>query len=183
VGVGDGLGLEKSEVALSAHNPDWIPLGQRECAIVRRLLGDLASDVVHVGSTSVPDLDAKPILDLVAAVPDASTIDEIVASLTGIGGYTYEGDRRDDGGLLFVRGAGNVRTVHVHIVGASSEAWRQYLRFHDLLLADRSARKRYQSAKRLLADQFPRNRERYTTAKSQVIGDLLASRPVPPPAR
>jgi GrpB-like predicted nucleotidyltransferase (UPF0157 family) len=169
----DELGLEKSEVLLREHNPEWIPLGRLECDVVRDLLGDLAVDVVHVGSTSVPGLDAKPILDIAASVPDACAIDQIVERLAGSGPYDYDGDRREDGGLLFVRGSGEVRTVHVHIVGSSSAAWQLYLRFHDLLVADAEAREHYASAKHSLADRFPSDRVSYTSAKGEVITELL----------
>ena len=79
----DELGLEKSEVRLREHNPEWIPLGHLECDTVRVLLGGLAVEVVHVGSTSVPGLVAKPILDIAASVADACPIDEIVKRLAG----------------------------------------------------------------------------------------------------
>ena len=171
--MGDELGLEKSEVRLRSHNPAWITLGHSECDLIRELLGDLAVDVVHVGSTSVPGLDAKPILDIAATVPDASAIDEIIERLAGSGVYAYDGNRHDDGGLLFVRGSGDIRTVHVHIVGASSAAWQLYLRFHQILLADADARERYASAKRELASKFPGDRVSYTNAKGAVIAELL----------
>jgi GrpB-like predicted nucleotidyltransferase (UPF0157 family) len=127
--TGGELGLDKTRVVLRPHNPVWILLGQQECTVVRVLLGDLAREVVHVGSTSVPDLEAKPILDLAVAVDDDVPIDEIIARLENQGNYSYQGDQREDGGLLFVRGSGSVRTVHVHVVGSSSGAWKMYLRF------------------------------------------------------
>jgi GrpB-like predicted nucleotidyltransferase (UPF0157 family) len=177
------LGLETSEVVLHAHNPDWLVLGRRECDIVRRLLGGLAHEVVHVGSTSIPGLDAKPILDIVAAVDDSLSIDEVVARLTSTGEYAYDGDKREDGGLLFVRGSGTVRTVHVHVVGSSSEAWGLYRRFHDLLLTDTAARDCYQTEKRLLAAHFPKDRLGYTNAKSAVIRTMLGAQVDVPPSR
>ncbi len=122
----------------------------------------------------MPGLDAKPILDLAVAVDDHMSIDDVIACLAQSGEYTYEGDKCEDGGLLFVRGAGNFRTVHVHVVGSSSEAWALYLRFHDLLLTDAEARERYQLEKRSLARRFPRDRLSYTNGKSEVIQALLA---------
>ena len=177
----NGLGLDKSLVRLSPHNPDWPALGEAECAVVGALLGGLAVAVVHVGSTAVPGLDAKPILDIVAAVDDRLPIDDVVMLLCADGTYTYEGDKRDDGGLLFVRGDGAFRTVHVHVVGKSSRAWISYLRFHALLLDDAEARGRYQSAKRELARAFAQDRQGYTTAKSAVVEELLASESASPP--
>ncbi len=175
----DGLGLEKSEVRLSAYNPGWAMLGERECDTVRALLGDLAVSVVHVGSTAVPGLEAKPILDVVAAVEDRVPIDDVVVHLCAGDEYSYDGDRRDDGGLLFVRGEGAFRTVHVHVVGTSSQAWTDYLRFHALLCDDAAARDRYQSAKRELAGRFVHDRQSYTEAKSSVIAEMLASESEP----
>ena len=173
--AGDGLGLEKNEVRLFPHDPRWVTEGERECASVRALLGDLTLEVVHVGSTAVPGMEAKPILDIVVAVGDRARIDDVVARLCGGGPYGYEGDRHEDGGLLFVRGEGSFRTVHVHVVGVSSQAWKDYRRFHGLLINDAAARERYQSAKRELARRFPLDRERYTQAKGAVVKELLAS--------
>ena len=172
---GDGLGLDKSEVRLSPHNPEWVTLGEQECAAVAALLGQLAVAVVHVGSTAVPGLEAKPILDIVAAVGDRVPIDDVVAHLCAGGAYAYEGDKRDDGGLLFVRGEGTFRTAHVHVVGQGSRAWADYLRFHALLRDDPGARDAYQSAKRELARMFARDRPGYTSAKGAVVEELLAS--------
>jgi GrpB-like predicted nucleotidyltransferase (UPF0157 family) len=157
------------------HDPRWIALGKHECQVVTRLLGETARDVVHVGSTSVPGIEAKPILDIAVAVDDDAATHDLVARLCAGGEYSYEGDKREDGGLLFVRGHGTFRTVHVHVVSAGSEAWPSYLRFHRLLRDDPAARDRYQSEKRRLARQYPNDRASYTQAKSPVIEELLGS--------
>jgi GrpB-like predicted nucleotidyltransferase (UPF0157 family) len=174
VGPGE-LGLDEREVRLVPHNPHWILLGRQECETVSRLLGDAARAVAHVGSTSVPGMEAKPILDLAAAVDDDLPIDAVVARLCDGAVYTYEGDKRGEGGLFFVRGQGTFRTVHVHVVGAGSPAWTSYLRFRRLLLEDPVARDRYLSEKRRLARRHPADRLGYTNAKGAVIEELLAS--------
>jgi GrpB-like predicted nucleotidyltransferase (UPF0157 family) len=176
------LGLEKSVVVLHPHNPLWIELGQQECTTVRLLLGKLALDVRHVGSTSVPGLEAKPILDVAAAVVDDATVEEVVERLTEKDDYSYEGDKGQDGGLLFARGRDSFRTVHVHVVGAGSPEWEYYLRFHDLLIGDSIARAAYQREKRLLAQQFPEDRMGYTKAKNPIIEGLLGIAPPDSPS-
>jgi GrpB-like predicted nucleotidyltransferase (UPF0157 family) len=179
--MGD-LGLDKAEVRLVPHDPRWIVLGELECATVGELLGDTAVAVVHVGSTSVPDLAAKPILDIVAAVPDETPIDEVVGRLGSKGDYAYDGDMGEEaGGLLFVRGEGDVRTVHVHVVGRNSRAWGNYLRFRARLADDPAARQRYESVKRVLAERFAHDRPGYTSAKGAVIEELLSDGPTSPP--
>ena len=168
------LGLDKSEVRLVPHDPRWVALGELECARVGELLGAAAVAVAHVGSTSVPDLEAKPILDIVAAVRDRTPIDEVVARLGSAGDYVYEADMGEhDGGLLFVRGEGDVRTVHVHVVGCNSGAWDDYLRFRAHLVDDPEARRRYELVKRVLAERFARDRPGYTLAKGAIIEELL----------
>jgi GrpB-like predicted nucleotidyltransferase (UPF0157 family) len=169
------LGLDKSEVRLVPYDPGWAALGEQERATVQALLGALAVQVIHAGSTAVPGIDAKPILDIAAAVGDRVLIDEVVAALCATGAYAYEGDQGTDGGLLFVRGTGEFRTVHVHVVGTGSQAWLDYRRFHALLVRDAAARHRYESVKRELARQFPHDRRAYTRAKSTVIQELLAA--------
>ncbi len=169
------LGLDRSEVLLAPYDPVWAALGEQERATVEALLGALAVQVMHAGSTAVPGIDAKPILDIAAAVGDRVPIDEVVAALCASGAYVYEGDQGDDGGLFFVRGTGEFRTVHVHVVGSGSQAWIDYRRFHTLLISDASARTRYESVKRELAQQFPHDRLAYTSAKSAVIQELLAA--------
>ncbi len=173
--AGDGLGLEKNEVRLLPHDPRWVTEGERECATVRALLGDVALEVVHIGSTAVPGMEAKPILDIAVAVGDQVHNDDVVSRLCAGGAYGYDGDKREDGGLLFVRGEGTFRTVHVHVVGVGNQAWEDYRRFHELLINDAGARRRYQSAKRDLARRFPLDRGRYTQAKSAVVEELLAT--------
>lgn len=179
-GPNSQLGLEKSEVRLVPHDPSWIALGEFECATVAGLLGEAAVQVVHVGSTSVPDLEAKPILDIAAAVRDDTEIDEVVARLGAGGEYLYDGDRGGDGGLLFVRERGTLRTVHVHVVGRSSQAWDDYLRFRARLANDPAARQRYESVKRELAAQFAQDRAGYTLAKGAIVEELLEDEGPPP---
>jgi GrpB-like predicted nucleotidyltransferase (UPF0157 family) len=176
------LGLDESEVRLVPHHPSWIALGALECATVTDLLGDTALEVVHIGSTSVPDLEAKPILDIAAAVPDNTPVDQLVARLGAHGRYAYERNMGDEGGgLLFVRGESAVRTVHVHVVRRSSRAWGSYLRFRARLANDSEARHRYEDVKRVLAERFAHDRPGYTAAKGAIIQQLLGEEPTPPP--
>jgi GrpB-like predicted nucleotidyltransferase (UPF0157 family) len=169
------IGLEKSTVLLQPHDPGWIERGSREVDIVLTLLGPLAVGVRHIGSTSVAELEAKPILDLAAAVPEGTSIDELVERLGRNGDYSYQGDQgQEGGGLLFVRGVGDFRTVHLHVVSEESDAWELYLRFQLLLREDPTARSDYQDEKRRLARLYPSDRLSYTEAKGDIIRTLLA---------
>ena len=101
------------------------------------LLGTVAVAVVHVGSTAVPGLEAKPILDIAAAVRDQVPIDDVVARLCSGGTYVYDGDWRDDGGPA-VRARRRRCSAPCTCTwwGKGSRAWADYLRFHALLCED-----------------------------------------------
>ena len=148
----------------------------KEHEILRRALGDLIADVQHVGSTAVHDLPAKPILDVAISIRTPDVVPDIVEGLTGIG-YICRGAGADTIGHLFVRESEpNVRTVHVHVVEEDSIQWRDYLLFREVLREDSDVRKRYADLKRDLANQFPDDRESYTSAKDEFIQRVLRDR-------
>lgn len=168
------LGLEAGLVSLSRHDPRWLVLGETERSTVQKLLGNLAIDVQHVGSTAVAGLDAKPILDIAVALDSASPagIDEIVKRMVAAG-YVYRGDHGPDGGLMFVRGAWERRTVHVHMVPADDPEWAAYVRFRDHLRANPACRDAYQQLKGRLAARYGEDRGAYTEAKAAFIAEIL----------
>jgi GrpB-like predicted nucleotidyltransferase (UPF0157 family) len=126
-----------------------------------------------VGSTAVPGLPAKPILDLVAGVSSVDSVPELVRGLGGIG-YTYRRDHGDAGGHLFVvDSAPGVRAIHLHVVEYNGRQWRNYVAFRDLLRHDPAIRKRYAKLKRELAKLYPNNREMYAAGKTDFVRNAL----------
>jgi GrpB-like predicted nucleotidyltransferase (UPF0157 family) len=166
------LGLETGTVRIVAHDVRW----QSEFAIERALLLDrldgLGCEVEHVGSTAVPGLPAKPILDIAIDLPSATNEDDCLSRLAALD-YEYRGDAGLQGGHLFIRTTGNVRTHHIHVVPLQGRQWRNYLRFRDLLQADQKTREDYATEKRALALEFSDDRESYTRAKDRIVRILL----------
>lgn len=167
------IGLRRHTVQVVDHNPGWAALAAEACQEARSACGDLLADLQHVGSTSVPDLPAKPILDLAAAVRTLAVIPELIEKLTGIG-YIYRGDGGENGGHLFVRElTPDVRTIHLHVVVQDGQQWRNYLLFRDLLRRDAGIRKRYAELKKQLGTTFRNDRKAYTAAKEDFIRAVL----------
>jgi GrpB-like predicted nucleotidyltransferase (UPF0157 family) len=136
------IGLNKREVELLAHDPGWLGLGEEERRAVASALGELALGVEHVGSTAVPELAAKPIIDIAVALhaAGASQGAAVRARMTGAG-YIDRGQAADGGGWLFVRESmPDVRVAHVHLVAIDDPEWRRYLRFRDLLRSNPAGR-------------------------------------------
>jgi len=121
----------------------------------------------------VPDLPAKPILDIAAAVVTFDSMPELVRRLARIG-YLYRGDHGDAGGHLFVaESAPGIRTIHMHVVEHSGSQWRDYLVFRALLRHWPMIRKRYAELKRDLARICRDDRKSYTDSKADFIRRTL----------
>ncbi|HEY3235576.1 MAG TPA: GrpB family protein [Polyangiaceae bacterium] len=169
------IGLKRGTVELVAHRPQWKALFEEERLVLTQTIGDFVIDIQHVGSTAVPGLDAKPILDIAASVASLSAISGCRAPLCRIG-YLDRGDGGQDGGYLFVRqSAPEFRTHHLHIVTADDPQWKSYLWFRDLLRRDDSMRAAYAALKKASAEKFPADRGAYTLSKQDFIRGLLAT--------
>jgi GrpB-like predicted nucleotidyltransferase (UPF0157 family) len=170
------IGLKRHIVRVVDHDPSWSALFAKERESLHRTLGGLVADIQHVGSTAVPGLPAKPILDIALAVRVLDLVPDIVEQLTRIG-YIYRGDGGDDGGHLFIRESEpDIRTVHLHVVEQSTTQWKNYLLFREILRDDTNVRKRYTDIKKDLAKQFCNDRKAYTAAKDEFIQGVLKER-------
>ncbi|HTE41440.1 MAG TPA: GrpB family protein, partial [Steroidobacteraceae bacterium] len=171
------IGLNKHIVAVVEHDPAWVVLGADACKEVLEAAGSLLRDVQHVGSTSVPGLVAKPIVDIAGGAATFESIPELIGRLTSID-FIYLGDSAENGGHLFVRESSpDVRTLHLHIVKYGDLQWRNYLRFRDFLRTSALACEQYRSLKLELARKFAGDRESYTEAKRALIEQLLRNAP------
>jgi GrpB-like predicted nucleotidyltransferase (UPF0157 family) len=167
------LGLRRGIVRLAEHDPQWPIAYAAAAAEIRSATGIPANRIEHVGSTAVPDVPAKPILDIVVGVDDPEDIEPIVMHLVRIG-YIDRGAGEGSVGRLLVRESSpNVRTIHVHIVGYGTEDWKDYVVFRDMLRAQPAARMRYAEVKRTLAERFADDRESYRSAKDEYLRKIL----------
>src|SRR5215831_879877 len=167
------IGLKRGTVKVVDYDPGWVLLALEGCRAVRNACDELLVDVQHVGSTAVPGMPAKPILDIAAALVRIDSMPEIVARLTRIG-YIYRSDDGDAGGHLFVLASSpDVRTVHLHVVEHGSSQWRDYLRFRDLLRDRPAIRNKYAELKRDMANSCRDDREAYTASKAGFIREVL----------
>lgn len=171
-------GLERGAVRLADHDPTW-RVAFEEFASAIRLHTGLSSDrVEHVGSTSVPELVAKPIVDIVVGADTQEDIDSLAGKIAELG-YIDRGSGEGSNGRLLVReSAPDVRIIHLHIVVFRSEHWRHYVVFRDALRSDPGLRRRYALLKSSLAEQFRTDRKSYTSAKQSFIVEALVARGV-----
>jgi GrpB-like predicted nucleotidyltransferase (UPF0157 family) len=158
------------DVALHEYSTTWPVVFSAECERLISLLPGRFIDIQHIGSTAVPGLAAKPIVDLLAGV-ESMDIARALAEPLCRSGYTTSAefnaaltDRQ-----WFMRWANGHRTHHLHVVVHGSAAWRQRLKFRDLLRGDATLAARYAGLKAELAATHIRDREAYTEAKAAFI--------------
>lgn len=164
-------------VAVVEADPDWAPRAAAERRRLLDLLGPwLADDVHHVGSTAVPGLPAKPILDLIAGVRSLDDAPEIARVLAPhdwhfvppeLDGRSWE--------RFFVKVAGGRRAAHLHLLDPGTPRWAERLRFRDRLRARPELAAEYAELKRALARVHAGDREAYTRGKDAFVRRVLAA--------
>lgn len=163
-------GLKSGIVKLSPDRGVWPRRYRREMIRLRKLTGNARYTLEHIGSTAIPGLDAKPIIDMAMLIPSFRRLPFWI-NLLGKAGYFYKGEYGLPGRHFFVRG--NPVTHHLHLVIPGSEHWARWLLFRDYLRANAGEAKRYDEEKLKLARKYPINRDAYTKAKTPVINRLL----------
>lgn len=160
-----GLGLEQGVNRLVDYNPLWPRAFAEEAARLREALGDAAIAIEHYGSTSVPGLRAKPIIDIQIGVTRIEQGLGFIEPLARLG-YDYAGDQGIPEHHIF--GRGKIRTHLSHVVVHGGDQWLRSLRFRDRLRADPVARAEYEALKSRLAATTT-NRADYTAGKTEFV--------------
>ncbi|WP_303797510.1 GrpB family protein [Ruminococcus flavefaciens] len=166
------LGLRRGTVAVEPHNSEWEVTAQQTIAQLREILGNTAADIQHIGSTSIKNICAKPIIDIVVGVRDFRDILELNAVLED-NGFIFRGQDVPDQ-YLYVCGDEDSRTHHIHTVIYDSEAWNNYINLRDYLNCHKAEAQAYSELKEKLARQYPDDRNTYTELKSGLIAEILA---------
>ena len=157
-------------IHIAPYDPNWPAEFDVEEERILDACRDLPIRIEHIGSTAVPGLDAKPIIDILAGCPPRANRAEYVAAFRQLG-YEHKGAFGIPGRNYFRRGS--PRSHHVHMVSWSSAFWRRQLAFRDSLRADPLLRQQYAALKRDLARMFADDVEQYAGAKGPFIASVL----------
>jgi GrpB-like predicted nucleotidyltransferase (UPF0157 family) len=165
--------MSHERIVIVAHDPGWVEEYERESARVRGALGDLVLAVEHIGSTAIPGLAAKPIVDIMVGVRSLADARSKVGVMEALG-YLYvpEFEAQIPDRLFFQRGS--PRTHHLHIVEKGSQFWARQLLFRDYVTTHPDVAQAYAELKQELAGRFAEDREGYTHAKTSFVEAVLA---------
>ena len=166
------LGTDGGHVEIVEYDPEWPMVFEREAKAILEQCRPWITDVHHIGSTSVPGLAAKPVLDMmpVAVNPDEGA--KAVSKMTALG-YLYRGDNGIPGRFYFDRVVGGRTVAHVHMFPASHPDVRKHLVFRDHLRAHADVARDYERLKRTLASKYRDDRRAYTDAKAEFISGVI----------
>lgn len=159
-----------SAVRLLAYDALWPREFEAEADRIARACDGLPIRLEHIGSTAVPGLSAKPVIDILAGVPPRAARAPYIAALTPLG-YEHLGANGVPGRDYFRRGV--PRSHHVHMVSWSSAVWHDHLLFRDSLRANPDVAREYAALKRELAAAFPDDSRRYSEGKGPFIKSVL----------
>ena len=166
----DGSLPSTEPVVLVEYDPEWPRLYAREEARIREALGETALQVEHVGSTSIPGLAAKPIVDIVLVVPDSADEPAYVPALEATG-YVHRIREPDWFEHRVLKGIDP--KVNLHVFSPDCAEVERMLRFRDHLRRDAHDRDLYERTKRELAQREWKYVQHYADAKSDVVEEIL----------
>lgn len=160
------------KVEVCSYNEMWSFMFAEEAEKLKAILGQEMAGIHHIGSTSVPGLTAKPIIDIMPVVKDIHRVDPFNEVMKKIG-YEPKGENGIPGRRYFQKGGDN-RTHHVHIYQVGSDEIERHLAFRDYLREHPDVVKSYGDLKMKLAGQFPYDIESYINGKDQPVREIEA---------
>ena len=158
-------------IEIGEYDQSWPALFAREAARVRSLLGERVIRLEHVGSTSVPGLPAKPVIDIVFEVPDSSDEAAYAADLDAAG---YPLTIREPDWFEHRVFKGPDTNINLHVFTAGCEETDRMVRFRDWLRANAADRELYASTKRELAARDWTYVQQYADAKTSIVHEIMA---------
>lgn len=166
-------GLQRGTVKLMEHQSVWKIEAEQTIAELKNFWTTWPSIFEHIGSTAIPLIHAKPIIDIAVGVHDLSDIKPYAEALRN-SRYVFRGEDVP-GQTLFVKGdfGRDIRTHHIHVVEWNGIAWNNYIDFRDYLNAFPEKAKAYDTRKLDLAERFPRDRGSYTQGKQRLVSQLI----------
>lgn len=154
------------DIKILPYNPDWPSRFETEANAIKEALGDNCIEVHHIGSTSVPGLAAKPIIDMIPVVRDISLVDASTPNMIALG---YKA--KDEYGMLFRRYF-KKDGYNIHVYESGSGEIDRCIKFRDWMRNNTVDRDAYAALKQKLAEQFPNDILSYCTGKDEFVAAI-----------
>lgn len=173
------LGLKKNEVRLVKYTEDWTTSFEQEKQTLEKIIGKGLVDIQHIGSTAIPGIQTKPLVDILIGVKEIEDVQMFDTVELREAGYYHLRRVRIEGKEVFAKFSSlepPVKTHVVHVVEIGKSWWRDHLYFRDYLLEHRGVAEQYEDLKQSLAAKYPTNEKAYADAKRAFVEKVLATR-------
>lgn len=168
----DILSDMKKAIKVVDYDPKWPKMFASEAERIKQALGNNCITIHHIGSTSVPDLSAKPIIDMLPVVKDIREVDKAIKSMEALG-YEAKGEYGIAFRRYFQKGK-NIRTHNVHVYQENDPEISRYLKFRDWMRSHPDDAENYAKLKEELAEKFPQDIMRYCNGKDAFVANIDA---------
>lgn len=167
------LGLEKGKVKLENYDSEWKKEFDTEKVKLEELIGKYILSIEHVGSTAIPGLIAKPIIDIAIVVKELEKDNKYIGILIE-NGYEYRDDNGAKGEYLFKKKNAKGLTTHfLHVIEKDSERHQNYILFKEYMLKHSEEIGKYNELKKELFEKYSNDRKKYTMGKEDYIKNIL----------
>jgi len=166
------INIDKERVQLVAHSSEWSRKFLREKEDLVRILPSDSCLVEHIGSTAVPGLTAKPIIDIATRLEDIHLIDELLEPLKELS-YVHMGEFIAPRWHFLYKG--NPREFNLHVVDGTTYHWKRWIQFRDILRQDETVRQGYEELKADLARKHKADAKSYREGKTEFIHAVLGT--------
>ena len=154
-----------------SYDPAWVDKFANEARILHSLFTDETISIEHIGSTSVPGLAGKPIIDILIIVEDISIADQLKEKME-IAGYNALGEYVTEGARLFVRESGDARKYNIHVFQKNNYHVKEMLQLRNYFRTHQDAVREYSELKFDLAKKYPNDYEQYRKFKYEWMEKL-----------
>ena len=158
---------DKRRMEVVSYNLNWKDMYKEESEKIKNVLSDIIIDIHHIGSTAIPGIKAKPVIDILVEVKDIEEVDQYNCKMKELG-YEVMGEYGIPKRRFFRKG-GNKRTHHVHIFQVGNEEIERHINFKEYLIAHPDKGREYSKLKEKLIDKYTYDVENYTNGKSDFI--------------
>ena len=161
---------DKRRVGVVSYNPNWKNMYKEESEKIKNILNDIIIDIHHIGSTAIPEIKAKPVIDILVEVKDIEGVDQYNHKMKELG-YKAMGEYGIPKRRFFRKGESN-RTHHIHIFQTGNEEIERHINFKEYLIAHPDKAREYSKLKEELVNKYTYDVENYTNGKSDFIKEI-----------
>ena len=166
--------MEKAPIVIVEYDPRWPILFEQEKDAILGVIGEFVKGIEHMGSTAVPGLPAKPLIDICIGLEDIDDAMKCIEPLARLGyEYVPEYEKVLPNRRYFRKGRPGKRTHHLHMWRINSQGWRRHILFRNILRQEPQLAHEYLALKQDLAKKYGNNRPAYSDAKSDFIESIL----------